>query len=542
MKKILLFLLLLITTVTLNNLNGQSWYYDYMDASDWSFYPNPNSHIAVGNGLCTITNLPGAPTDIRISQPLNGMLGDYWKLTFLWRVESVTGTDGGAVLPVVCTAGNLPPSNPDQQPTVQTIQDAIGVLCVTTFKTQEPIYIKPYVKDEGVPQSSECSITINAGVTYRITLEKYDNRKGRLTVASSAIPDGVNYNYIVGTCCFDIPETVTGLTYIQTANLVQASDHRCISAFLSKTAIETEINTCCDLHITGPSMVCNSSPSVFCLEPADPNSYPLTWNFPGGVIVAQTQGNCVVVTDWGNNTGLYTFSVTWTCNCIEKSASKTVLITSNTGLERYKAFNYTASTSGNYITPITATATNWPFPAGVVNQWDIFDAANDIAGDLTYIEPAIRLPSGTGSTWTWLTPETNCTVCTPIMRGEYYILRHRIYYQNAPDCTIDSCRKLMLNKDGGTYKLSDVKSTRLLTQPRLYPNPAQNSLTIELPLTDRPVSTVHIYNTLGTEVRTIEGITPDNTLRVSLEGLAPGLYLVKFEGGTTYNNLSFIKE
>ena len=55
MKKILLFLLLLITTVTLNNLNGQSWYYDYMDASDWSFYPNPNSHIAVGLSLIHIS-------------------------------------------------------------------------------------------------------------------------------------------------------------------------------------------------------------------------------------------------------------------------------------------------------------------------------------------------------------------------------------------------------------------------------------------------------------------------------------------------------
>ena len=65
-----------------------------------------------------------------------------------------------------------------------------------------------------------------------------------------------------------------------------------------------------------------------------------------------------------------------------------------------------------------------------------------------------------------------------------------------------------------------------VSESRLYPNPAKNSITIEV----QRASELSIYNTLGALVKRKAVLPGTNT--VALHDLSDGVYLYSLDGGT----------
>ena len=119
------------------------------------------------------------------------------------------------------------------------------------------------------------------------------------------------------------------------------------------------------------------------------------------------------------------------------------------------------------------------------------------------------------------------------------VLADLIDYAGGADARIESAadRMISLYRAGST---SAVPSRPVLSAPlsigRIHPNPATSSATIDLHL-DRPAdATVRIADALGRIVQSRESGTMaagDHTMRLDLQGMAPGVYVVTVESGGT---------
>jgi PKD repeat protein len=84
-----------------------------------------------------------------------------------------------------------------------------------------------------------------------------------------------------------------------------------------------------------------------------------------------------------------------------------------------------------------------------------------------------------------------------------------------------------LTVSNGTLSDTRIKTSYIFVtygEPRVYPNPAQDFVIIDLPA-DYEVKTIVLLNALGQPVRS--GIPKNATLRMSLAGLANGIYYVR---------------
>lgn len=71
----------------------------------------------------------------------------------------------------------------------------------------------------------------------------------------------------------------------------------------------------------------------------------------------------------------------------------------------------------------------------------------------------------------------------------------------------------------------------------VYPNPATTHISINA---STPITEAHIYNMLGQEIKSIQGI--DNNTQIDVSDLASGNYLVKVQAGEFTDTLKFIKQ
>jgi gliding motility-associated-like protein len=176
--------------------------------------------INAASSTITFTNVNGNGPDERAWRNL-GLQGNNWKAEFDLNITNI-GANGGAIIPFAMTAGN---SQFTCYPTLCSV-DALGVQVWTPPSAQSPIWIAPYIKDDFNHLPYPCSYQINPNQNYTVRLERISATKGKLTVISGGNP--------VWDCCFDLPQTLTGLNTAQVSNLQIAWSARQISGRVSK--------------------------------------------------------------------------------------------------------------------------------------------------------------------------------------------------------------------------------------------------------------------------------------------------------------------
>ncbi len=178
------------------------------------------------NTSISYTDVPGADNDIRIYQRLAFPMPNTFAVKFYFTVNDVSNV-GAALLPIVFTAGNQAPSNPDQVPAEQTNQDALGILFQTPLNNKNSLQISPYIKKGATPEVALYNkmIKLEYKKAYTIQLTRCNATKGNITVKLK--------EELIGSVDFDIPANLNTLTYMQAANMVQASRYRNCSAISS---------------------------------------------------------------------------------------------------------------------------------------------------------------------------------------------------------------------------------------------------------------------------------------------------------------------
>ncbi len=111
------------------------------------------------------------------------------------------------------------------------------------------------------------------------------------------------------------------------------------------------------------------------------------------------------------------------------------------------------------------------------------------------------------------------------------------YYYQIEAVRLSPCNPSKSSQQRGARSISVRYSTvgiteeqALLNAINIYPNPAQNTLTIDLGKTSAEGATIQVLNTLGQVVKTIGfNKTSGQNLTVDLSGLATGLYFVQVQ-------------
>jgi PKD repeat protein len=205
------------------------------------------TEIVKSGTTINFTNLAGNGPDQRVYSAAFPALDNTWKAEATVNISSV-GNNGGAVYPFVFTAGNQPPT---RYPATDTNQDALGVAINTPASQTGPVSVSVFMKN-GISRLYSCGIVIQTGQNYTIRLERLSATRGQLTVLSGTT--------IVGTCCFDMPAGIQGLTHVQTSNIQYAWAARRITGSVSNLCLFEEPMGNCD----GPNCVTILRDSMYC--------------------------------------------------------------------------------------------------------------------------------------------------------------------------------------------------------------------------------------------------------------------------------------
>ena len=217
---------------------------EYNPYSDCYFYEDYNSNYGWANGAVLPTsleirngklvgkNIPGAYRDERLYKRLPREIGDNFQVSFDLVVNDF-GASGGAYLPVVLTAENMPASNPDNNINIQTMQSAFGVLCMNylNLSPNNKLWVEPFVKNYGTVQvmNESQKIQIEKYKNYKVIFKK-NGKIGNLIVLDE-------YGSQVGFVKYEMQAGVRDFNYVQASNLVQASEDRRMSADVDNICI-----------------------------------------------------------------------------------------------------------------------------------------------------------------------------------------------------------------------------------------------------------------------------------------------------------------
>jgi hypothetical protein len=82
------------------------------------------------------------------------------------------------------------------------------------------------------------------------------------------------------------------------------------------------------------------------------------------------------------------------------------------------------------------------------------------------------------------------------------------------------------------------------TRSRIYPNPAKNSFNVEITLASVKDINIDLYNAIGQKVSAIKvnGQAGENTVKMDVENVNPGVYFVKIRSGNTESTKKLIIE
>lgn len=501
------------------NVNGAS------ATGNTSIISNP---ILIQNGTVDFNNVINGFNDTRVYRRLGRTLCNSWVADFDFdpNIPQDGRNDVGQYI-FCLTAGTEGPLR-DFDNFID--QDGISVVYYDGTANND-CQLVVHIKD-GPAFSTSLPIAAPFNGVYQIRLERIDGIIGRLTATNTI-------NNVVQSICFDIPETIGGLTHLQHANYTRSSFRRSLNGTLDNTCIADcqRVDECCFLRdITGPSEFCFNDAALTGTYsiPNDPNAN-YTWITSGATITSGQGTNQITVSFPTPPTGLSqaTIQLIVECNCFADTLEKIVTISNIGNLNANFSRNW--PDNGNIYTSVSLTANSTS--AGITHQWFVYEGAN--CSDPTHpIANPTPILSGTGTTFTQNVASLNMAI------GNCYVIVHTM---STPDgiCPDVEFRRHMSPTDEIEliYNPSNNASMGLgFEEVNLYPNPVNSNLNVDFLEKSKSVKQIEIYNSIGERVYFQEqNLGGENTINVELFPVGSYILKISFQDNSI-KSAAFIKE
>lgn len=539
---------------TLENYDmASNWTIESLNSTGNSTTPT----ISIANGTFNYEQTPDDWNVVRAYRPLGYTLCNSWQTEFIFNPTGVNNDQlsAGHII-FTATAGSLAPLRVVDQNTstlVQTDQDAIGVF-FRSNGTRFNLEMVPFLKNGTDWITTNCAIplngsqTIDSDVSYRVRLERINKESGRLTVFKLMAGE----EELLGTCCFNIPLDIEGLSVIQHANATGGHSTRIISGTIDDLCIQNcfKRESCCvDKEIMGNSVICTESgddynSDIFSVTNNPDASY--TWTLPQGIVIKGQGTSSISVLDWKGYTGEVEVKVLIKCGCDTTELSMTVTILND--LTLYGSFDLELGTSGNLIANIKGTPRLLNGPTNVIHWWNIYEASDSSQNNTTILNEqsgtivALRDPVTTPLA-EFKTPDT-VGGRQDLILDDPYIIVHRVNYEGEPCRWVEKRFKISLHQSPSKANeielviISEDDSTigEFNSGFTVYPNPSTDYIELKLLGSGTP-EMITVYNMSGKKE---EVVVEEN--KVDISSLKKGVYLVKIETQKGSYTRQFIKE
>ncbi len=491
MKKIILAALLI--------LSGQGAYaqtFNYSTAAGWTtetqvitplggcvFFPGPiNGSVAISTNRVNFNNVAGAQEN-RISTPLGTLYDRQFNMDFEFNISNPVTTGIGAWLAAL-SSQNL---NPDMAVPMVTClaqepMDVIGVKAWSTggsVSTGSRVEVEVY--DNGVMVTNTGTIPITYGTTYYARLQIFGNEMGELLLFSDT-----GRTTLVGNFCFDVPETVSGLSFLNHGTYARGSSARRTTGWLDNTSIYKTGNDCCNIEIIGDKVICDEATPTKYILSTNGTSPGVTSVSPSDVTYTTGANGSITITSWGTISSApkeVTITATAWCGCEEITTSYTVYVYPSLDPE----FNITGlGTSGSTLTNFSGVSTEGV--TGVIHTWGLY-TSNSSGTPFTLVR-GLYTSTGAGSTFA-----INSTSPAPtLVTNQYYVMIHSMHFASGVCDSVDSSRIVYISNSRmldlghpGEYteseiqeKVKEFESGKVSSEKLdIFPNPASSQVTIE---------------------------------------------------------------
>ncbi|MBL0910899.1 MAG: T9SS type A sorting domain-containing protein [Bacteroidia bacterium] len=489
----------------------------------------PGGLIDISGGRVNFQGVPGA-CEHRMWKPLGTLYDRNFNIDF--DLNMTSSFTGASLLPMVLSSGNLNPSFTIPMTSCAQM-NPMDVLAVS-FNT--PSAYSPanpqlgiFLMDNGVVQSTPGSITISYDTTYFVRVLIYGNQSGELRVFANS-----ERSQLVGSFCFDFPESVNRLAFMQHAVHSGSGRDRVTNGWLDNSNVYTTDEQCCMLSLSGPKVICDGDKGKYTI-----NTNGVFTGFsisPSDVIAGINPNNgMLIVPDWGTVTSApkeVTITVYALCQCDTISSTYTVYVYPSTD----PVFNITGlGSSGSMLTNFSATSSA-SIP-GTLHSWELYlsDAA---ATPISLIRGLFtQLSTGSGSTW-------NINASTPLpqlITNTYYLVRQRTSFEDAICKPQASTRLIYISDAGRAMDISGEEALELGPQQiallnnrsleagdniRVFPNPTSGMVNIEAG------KTVDSWELLDAGGRVLRTHTENSSrFRIDMSTYAKGMYFLRMHSG-----------
>lgn len=371
--------------------------------------------------------------------------------------------------------------------------------------------IAPYVIDNGVPVQIPSFLNLQYGITYFPRISVYNN--GRATFQLFTNNDRTN---LVGEFCFDFPPTVNSLRFLQTGTVSSAGYVRSTTGMVDNIRIFKN-ETCCNISITGPSIVCNENMVTYTINTSGTN--PEIKIVPSDVTAA-INGNQITIQNWGAFTTIpkqVTITTTSICKCEKIETVDIIQVYPNLDAS-FDIFNVgaTGSTFNNFNT-----IANLTLP-GVQHNWSVWTSDGN-GNPLIQVRPN-DVTSGTNYS-------VNSAASPVLMLNQFYVVRHFISFADGSCGNAENVREIFVSQKGITSINSFDKKNNLQNENtllnlnpnefKIYPNPTSETISIE---SDDVINKIEVIDTKGSVTFTAN--IQDKSVAINTTDFLAGTYFV----------------
>ena len=281
---------------------------DYSDPAPWTFeyvYPGAGGcgddpqtgTLSVTGGVVYYDSINDA-NDTRIWRDIGAPVSDEsWTAEFEFTPIAI----GMAGVPRVghviwaLTSGTNAPFNDTFEHCIPNDQDGIMVWYLSEYTPSDPttgFYI--YAKNELVYVNTAAGDNITAlpGQTYYLRFSRMSSGYVSLQVYL----DPARTDLLGEINCFEIPDNITNLHYLQHGNAPWGYYMRVLTGTLDNTCIMN--NVAGGISFTGPTTICPGELAEYTVTGADVTD----WNLPAEVTYTVIDASTIVVDDWGGLT------------------------------------------------------------------------------------------------------------------------------------------------------------------------------------------------------------------------------------------------
>ncbi|HBF19290.1 MAG TPA: hypothetical protein DDW81_04280 [Cryomorphaceae bacterium] len=474
--------------------------YDYATPGNWTIV-DLNSQgnvpgtprILIQNGELEFDNAPDGENEIRAWQRLPNTLCNNWIVEF--EFESLITREGTnqnrtvGHLPFAATAGSLAPTRDFDRN--DTDQDFIGVAFVDGTNTND-FRFQIFLKDgtTRIFPVEDFEIDVNMTGRWTVRLERIDGEKVRMTVWDTETEE------LIGQVCVTIPENtdISNLTHVQSANNPIGFDQRVLDGLVDNICVRNceKLDACCfNKDIEGPTQICETG--GFALAPtytiANDPAASYTWSISGLTSFNGQGTNSITVTNWGEGTS-FVVQLIVECNCFIDTLEKIVTVHNISGVDGN--FSQTWGDNGSDYTSISVSALQ--FGTGMSHEWNIYEGT--VCDGNHGIANPTPLLSGNGANESW----SNSGGFSNLPISGCYVIEHIITFGDSPcDPVVYYRQKASTESEGRTAR--SITGTTTSEGLSIYPNPAENKLTISLG-SRKEAKAYRVYNSAGKLVTT----------------------------------------